>query len=514
MSDSIANGGGMGGEDLKLRLTSSDTITTLVSPTTPPSDAHCPLVSDSPPSGTMGSITKSIGAGGGIGDLAASTRDGEMAVSAGIVRVDPLRWVMLFLFVLYSMSNAFQWIQYSIIANVIVDYYDGVSTTQVDWLSMIYMVTYIPLIFPASWYLEKQGLRRAVLIGSFGTMVGSWVKVGSVSPDRFFVTFAGQVITAVSQVFILGVPPRLAAVWFGPTQVSTACAIGVFGNQLGVALGFLVPPAIVPTTDDQDLVGKRLFSMFLGVACFTTALFIAILIVFKEKPQYPPSAAALAQEETSSYVKGVVRLVRNPGYVLLLLSYGINVGAFYAISTLLNQVVLKHFPGESENAGRIGLLIVLAGMLGSVVCGFCLDKTAKFKLVTLVVYLLSTLFMLGYTFIFHLNTLWMVFVMAAMLGFFMTGYLPVGFEFAAELTYPEPEGTSSGLLNASAQFFGVLCTMADGQLLAGYGDMAANLLLVAVLVVGCIMTASIKEDLRRQAAHGRAAAGGENGTRM
>ena len=33
----------------------------------------------------------------------------------------------------------------------------------------------------------------------------------------------------------------------------------------------------------------------------------------------------------------------------------------------------------------------------------------------------------------------------------MTGYLPVGFEFAAELTYPEPEGTSAGLLNASSQ---------------------------------------------------------------
>jgi hypothetical protein len=33
----------------------------------------------------------------------------------------------------------------------------------------------------------------------------------------------------------------------------------------------------------------------------------------------------------------------------------------------------------------------------------------------------------------------------------MTGYLPVGFEFAAEITFPESEGTSSGLLNASAQ---------------------------------------------------------------
>ena len=33
----------------------------------------------------------------------------------------------------------------------------------------------------------------------------------------------------------------------------------------------------------------------------------------------------------------------------------------------------------------------------------------------------------------------------------MTGYLPVGFELAAEVTYPEPEGSSCGLLNSSAQ---------------------------------------------------------------
>lgn len=36
-------------------------------------------------------------------------------------------------------------------------------------------------------------------------------------------------------------------------------------------------------------------------------------------------------------------------------------------------------------------------------------------------------------------------------SFFMTGYLPLGFEFAVEITYPESEGTSSGLLNAAAQ---------------------------------------------------------------
>ena len=35
--------------------------------------------------------------------------------------------------------------------------------------------------------------------------------------------------------------------------------------------------------------------------------------------------------------------------------------------------------------------------------------------------------------------------------FTMTGYLPIGFEFAAEITFPVSEGSSSGLLNASAQ---------------------------------------------------------------
>lgn len=57
------------------------------------------------------------------------------------------------------------------------------------------------------------------------------------------------------------------------------------------------------------------------------------------------------------------------------------VGVFYAISTLLNQIVLFHYPGAEEDAGRIGLCIVVAGMMGSVCCGVVLDKTHRFKCV-------------------------------------------------------------------------------------------------------------------------------------
>ena len=36
-----------------------------------------------------------------------------------------------------------------------------------------------------------------------------------------------------------------AAIWFPSDEVSTATSFGVFGNQLGVALGFVIPPLIV-----------------------------------------------------------------------------------------------------------------------------------------------------------------------------------------------------------------------------------------------------------------------------
>lgn len=104
-------------------------------------------------------------------------------------------------------------------------------------------------------------------------------------------------------------------------------------------------------------------------------------------------------------MQSIKRLFTNVGYLLLLLSYAINVGIFYAISTLLNQIILEYFPvspkiavrriacanpfvtiiylslvqGHEEDAGRIGLTIVCAGMLGSVVCGVALDKTHKYK---------------------------------------------------------------------------------------------------------------------------------------
>lgn len=141
------------------------------------------------------------------------------------------RWLIVILFSSYSLCNSYQWIQYGIINNIFMKFYNVDSFT-IDWMSMIYMLTYIPLIFPVTWLLEKKGLRVVALAATALNCAGTWIKVASARPDLFPVTFLGQVTCSVAQVFILGMPSRIASVWFGSNEVSTACSIGVFGNQV------------------------------------------------------------------------------------------------------------------------------------------------------------------------------------------------------------------------------------------------------------------------------------------
>lgn len=116
-------------------------------------------------------------------------------------------------------------------------------------------------------------------------------------------------------------------------------------------------------------------------------------------------------------------------------------------------------------------------------------------------YIMTLVGMVVYTFTLNLKHLWVVFITAGTLGFFMTGYLPLGFEFAVELTYPESEGVSSGLLNVSAQVFGIIFTISQGQIIDNYGSVPGNIFLCVFLALGSALTAFIKSDLRRQKAN-------------
>lgn len=97
--------------------------------------------------------------------------------------------------------------------------------------------------------------------------------------------------------------------------------------------------------------------------------------------------------------------------------------------------------------------------------------------------------------------------------FFMNGFLTVGYEFGAELTYPHAESTTSGLLNAAGELCGVALVLISGLILEDWGDLPTNIMLTTVLIIGLGLSFPIsRNNLRRLAASNNRSAANFNGT--
>ena len=86
------------------------------------------------------------------------------------------------------------------------------------------------------------------------------------------------------------------------------------------------------------------------------------MLGFKDRPRTPANRAQEMKQnnQEESYVGSIKNLCTNPGYIFLLITYGMNVGVFYAISTLLNTTIVKHFDYEVNLLFSVFFLVFLA----------------------------------------------------------------------------------------------------------------------------------------------------------
>ncbi len=403
-----------------------------------------------------------------------------MASGQGL-KVYPYRWVVLAVFVLTLTATNVMWITFAPITGAAASFY-GVSDMSIGLLSMIFMVTFIVFSVPASWVTDTYGLKVGVGIGAGLTAVFGLTR-GLFGAD-YRLVLASQVLVSIGQPFIANAVTTVASKWFPVSERATASGIGTLGMFFGQIIGLVVTPYLALAF------GLREALLIYGLAAAAVAgLFVAFV---REKPPTPPCLPG--QEERSLALEGLKSVVGNRQFRLLLLIYFIGLGTFNAVSTWIESI-LRPRGFDITQAGLVGGAMVIAGIIGAVVIPLVSDKAGRRRPFFASAILLSLPGLVGLSFA---GSYGLALAAAASYGFFLLGLGPLGFQYAAELTYPAPEAASNGLLLMAGQISGIIFILGmDAFKDPATGSMAMPMaVLVGLAVVALVVAAWLREPER------------------
>lgn len=144
------------------------------------------------------------------------------------------------------------------------------------------------------------------------------------------------------------------------------------------------------------------------------------------------------------------------------------------------------------DAGTVGALMLVGGIVGAVIMPSLSDKQHKRVRFLLLGMLLAIPGLLGLTFA---TSYWLLLVSAFGLGFFLVSTSPIAMQYAAELTFPTPEGTSNGLIQLFGQASVVFVYIMEA-LRSGDGSFTPSLLLsLGLIVVSTLIITRMKDPV-------------------
>jgi predicted MFS family arabinose efflux permease len=216
----------------------------------------------------------------------------------------------------------------------------------------------------------------------------------------------------------------------------------------------------------------------------------AALFFFLTAREHPPTPAG--PDERVLMFDGLRSMLRQRDFLLLMAVFFVGLGMFNAISTWIEDIVRPRGFGISD-AGRLGGLMLGGGIVGAVVVSLLSDRFRRRKPFILLALAGLIPGLVGMSFG---TETWVLFLSGFTFGFFLLSAGPVGFQYAAEITHPAPEGTSNTLLLVMGQVSGIVFILGmDSLRIRPSGAMTTSLLiLIALSLVNFFLAITLPES--------------------
>lgn len=392
-------------------------------------------------------------------------------------KVYAYRWVVLAVFALANLAIQVLWICYAPISSLAVKYY-GVSQLQVGMLAMVFMIVYVPISIPVSWLIDTLGYRKAVSIGV--VLMGVFGLLRAFFAGNFGLVMAATVGLGLAQPFLLNAVSTVAGRWFPIQERATASGLALVASFIGIAIGQVTSPILTLRYGIPVMAW-----LFGGLAAVSAVLF---LIFTRDAPPTPPCPPE--QAERALVLDGLKSMLKMEDIWLLLYAFLIGMGIFNGVSTWIAAITEpKGF--SPTQAGDLGALLLIGGIVGAVIIPALSDRLRQRKPFLLLGVGLSIPCLIG---IIYAQPYWSVAVFMFLMGFFLNSLAPIGYQYAAEITFPAPEGTSNGLLNLAGQC-SVVFIYAMEFMKGRDGSFTISLwMLSGLMLIGCLLLLRMHES--------------------
>lgn len=390
----------------------------------------------------------------------------------------PYRWVVLAVFMLVNITIQILWISYAPITGPAAAFY-GVDDLQIGLLSMSFMIAFIPLSIPVSWVIDTYGFRLAVSIGA--VMMGIFGIMRRLSGTNYSLVLWCTIGIAAAQPFLLNTWTKVPANWFALEERATAVGLVTLASLVGTALGMVLTPALL-----ESLSLSAIQFYYGGAASVSAILFVALS---RETPPTPPCPPG--QEVRALMLEGLKYALTVKVFWLGLAITFVGLGIFNGVTTWVENIIRPRGFTPTD-AGTLGALLIVGGVIGAVVIPALSDKQRKRQFYLYVSFIGAIPGLIGLTFA---TSAPLLFGSAFVLGFFLTSAMPVLMQYAAEVTHPTPEGTSNGLIQLFGQASVVFVFFMDALKNSDGSFTPALLTATGFLIISLFFISQMKDPL-------------------
>ena len=176
-------------------------------------------------------------------------------------------------------------------------------------------------------------------------------------------------------------------------------------------------------------------------------------------------------------------------------------GAVNTIATIIGLLGAEY--GFGINATSLfGTMAIVGGVVGSGVFGAIVEYRKNYKTVIVVLSFFAVVIPGILLVSFDSSEVWFAAIMSFFVGFIGISGLPLGLDFAVELTYPISESVSGGLMMTSMNLFGALFSIACSALIGSLpenhmGSKLSAVILTLSFVISFVILLFVENDLRR-----------------